>query len=472
MLSLPFTAIPESTGSKACTSHSVDSSRALRRRGTRPVSALQMLLLLLPLWWLLGIEQLVWPVGLILVLVHVLSHRRYRVFVTPTVVWLLVFILVYLISGLFIVETFRVLTFVRGLSAYLSAILLVLIVTNSVESVADIRRIILAVVLVMGVASTVGFLAISGVFRPSFGAPVGLLLPNSIESTSYGARIAHKELGSQAWFAWTGTYYRTRSFFMYGTLYATALMATIPMSLLMLRHTSSRSGKVLLVFFTVAMVVNLLFTTARIAILSLLFGAGYYYLIVRPERRPFTLLLFLGLLLLLVSLLIAVETTQSWQDLLGASNSIFDSFWFARGGSSSGRLSTYLGTLESFRDRPVFGWGTERDMPGLPLPAGSHSYYLGTLYKQGVIGFMLLLATGVSVWVASNPNRARARGAVEFESDVLQYGRWILVALAVNSSTDVLDLDAITFVLVWTILAAMIAVGYGRYKPDTRLSHG
>jgi O-antigen ligase len=87
--------------------------------------------------------------------------------------------------------------------------------------------------------------------------------------------------------------------------------------------------------------------------------------------------------------------------------------------SLEGRLDLYQMTFKGWLEHPLIGWGTENDWnpaaeptptpspqptptppPGpsptpVPLtsvpPLGSHSLYLGALYKQGVIGLALVL---------------------------------------------------------------------------------
>jgi uncharacterized Tic20 family protein len=110
-------------------------------------------------------------------------------------------------------------------------------------------------------------------------------------------------------------------------------------------------------------------------------------------------------------------------------------------------------------ERPVFGWGTERDIVDLAYPAGSHSHHLGVLFKFGIVGFAAYVALGLALWIATSFRRARpvvdreGREMVRF----LRYARWTLVTAALIGFTSVLDLDATVALLLSAVLAVAIA---------------
>ena len=99
-----------------------------------------------------------------------------------------------------------------------------------------------------------------------------------------------------------------------------------------------------------------------------------------------------------------------------------------------------------------FGWGTERDMKGMTYPLGSHSYYLGTLYKQGILGLVLFLSLLFSIWKKIN---IKVKEYNKY-TWLLKYGQFVLFVYLINSFTDVLDLDATTMMFSWIIFSLLI----------------
>jgi hypothetical protein len=74
-------------------------------------------LLTLPLLWVLGVEQFVWPLLAALLAFASARQRAWRVVVTPVMVLWCVFLLAYLMSGFAIDTPFRWISFVRSLTS-------------------------------------------------------------------------------------------------------------------------------------------------------------------------------------------------------------------------------------------------------------------------------------------------------------------------------------------------------------------
>ena len=424
-----------------------------------PIVDLQILFILLPFWWVLGVEQFVWPVGLLWIAFKVVLKRDFKITVVTTLKWLVIFLCVYLFSGFFIREPSRIITFLRNFSTYISAALLVLIITNIVKSEQDLKRLVFVPVIVLTIASIVGLLAITDLLQPAFTSFVGYLLPSSIKATDYGGRVAFKELGSYSWFVGLGRYFRVRSFFLYGTLYASALVVVIPVSFFLQSQAGNILKKGLIRVGIVLLLSNLIFTTARIAFLSLVLGYLYYLAFASIRKNRARILLALLIIVLIMGAFMTILAAQQFSALTDLAVSNVTNFSKARGeGSLRGRLFVYEQTWVGWLERPLLGWGTERDIPDFPFPAGSHSYYLGTLYKQGLIGFLVFLAMLVALWKDTDLKRIGDAAALKSTPyKLLRYGRWCIVIVLVNGFTDVLDLDAVTMAVIWFIFALLIA---------------
>lgn len=422
-----------------------------------PIRAVGLTLAALPLWWVLGLEQFIWPVLLGCIATTVVLTRRDWVWVGAAR-WMALFVVIHVISGLFIVESFRLITFTRNFGAYVAGLCLLITVPSCARSWKDIRYLLLSLLWLLLGSLIVGALGVFDVWRPTFTSAVGGVAPGNLSGSSYGSRIATRSTGNVSWFLGF-TYFRVTSMFMYATIYGTTVAVLTPLILFLV--TRIRSGMVLLVAAGLLplLAVNLVFTTARVAFLALVLSGMVFALVYSKRSRMTWLLLSFGLLALLPlaiggGALPAVEDTVS-------------SVVLARGeGSYVSRMAVYQATLSGVIERPIFGWGTERDVPGLRFPAGSHSHYLGILYKQGVLGFLVFLALLASVWRATRPVPASSiKGQDEGHASLLRFGRWAFILIVINGATDVLDLDATTMVVIWTVIATLIATRRQLLRP-------
>jgi O-antigen ligase len=181
------------------------------------------------------------------------------------------------------------------------------------------------------------------------------------------------------------------SLFLFPTLYASAIIITLPIILFLYGQAHRLRSKVFLAGIFLLLSINLIFTTGRFAMLGWMLGAVYFYVhSIRYRSILFTLVL-LSIAILGVALFVGLLLTESTVQEKG--KNILLEVVNARGsGSPTNRWIIYQHTLSGFWQRPLVGWGTERDFGNFPFPAGSHSYYLGTLYKQGIVGLLVFLA--------------------------------------------------------------------------------
>jgi O-antigen ligase len=405
--------------------------------GNNPLKDVYWMILLIPFWWILGIEQFIYPVILSLASVKIIITKR-GIQADKLILFYVLFLIVYIISAFYVTEPERYLTFARNFGAYYSAVLILFIFYNERLEKKYCDLIIKAVVIVMIIAAIIGFLGITGIYRQRFTSLIGYFLPSFITNTTYGGLIANRSIGVYQWFILFGGYFRVTSMFLFSTFFASAIAIVFPLFWYKYRMSVSRRDKMILAFLILLLLINLAFTTGRIAIGSLFAGLVFIYFYHHVYKiRMKRILIHGGFILISFVILIAIFR----EDI----HSILDAAIYARGeGSASSRLGVYKATLSGFLERPFFGWGSERDVIGLRYPAGSHSNYLGILYKQGVLGFLLFLGIYVITWFRISSN--------EHLDPVLKrtiQGTFIIVLL--NGMTDVLDLDATTFIFAWLI---------------------
>lgn len=441
---------------------------------TEPLTDVRLALLLLPLWWVMGVEQFIWPIIFGIAAVKVLYFQRLRLIAGSSLRWFALFIVAVIISGFFVNETFRLLTYARNLGAFVAGFLALLVISNRARTWKSIDKVLDAVLILMFLAGLAGLLGMMNIWRPAIQSVIGQLLPASVTSTNYGQTIAIREWGDFSWFAGLGLYFRVSSFFLFSNHYSSALIYVIPFFFMKMGQTRGL-GKVLIALAIVMLALNLIYTTGRVATLSLLAGALYYAMFHSTHRRPLRALISLGLTLALVLILFSatLELTSGFKQggVISQTAEAVDAFTYARGeGSFINRFGVYGATLQGFLQRPLFGWGTERDVEGLNIPAGSHSEYLAALYRQGLLGLIALAGLLISAWRATRPPRGQAAG--EPMGVFLRYGRWFFVAALINSIMTDPSVDSTTYVILWSLIALLIAAGrlvrtQGEYAPST-----
>lgn len=417
-----------------------------------------------PVWWALGVEQFVYPLLLVPALLALVATQK-RVHVSPVLVVLLPFLIVYLASALFIVEDDRYLTFLKNLATYVTAAMLLVVVPGVTRTWSDVRALVVALAIAMAMSGIVGALAITGIVRGPFASPFGALLPSSLAGTALGSNIVERSLGWMSWFAGFGTYFRVNSVFLWPTSYGAALALTLPIVAFV--AATSRRRRARLAWWAIAalMLANLVFTTGRMAALALGAAAVVWYLGTRLRTRWRTRVVASALGVALVGAAVLVEPA-----LLDAPQ-VVEQTVLARGsGSPTSRWTIYQRTLEGFVERPLLGWGTERNIAGVSdtfiYPAGSHSYYLATLYRQGILGFVAFMALWWATWHATSQSRVPV-GAPEHARAFLAIGRAVVVAAAIMATTLAFDLDASLMLVWWCVVSLLVAVATIEGAPST-----
>lgn len=413
---------------------------------TPPLHDLAWGIAVLPVFWMLGIEQFVVAPFLAVGAVKSLVGRR-RVRVSATLLVLLATLGAYSISALFIDEPLRYATFGRSYMTHVSAFLIVLIVTNGVHSWRDLRPVALALVAFLGIAGVVGLLGATGLVRPAFRTPVSMVLPSVLANTEYGQLLTVRRTGNDTWFL-RHTVFRPSSFFLYANLFAVAIATALPLLFHVVRR-SRNFARMAYAVVAAVLLANLVLTTSRATWVAFVAGGMVWLASARSVgSRALWTFVAIG------TVAVAAAFTPT-----GAMQSGVERFLQARGpGSANDRLEIYRATLVGFAERPVFGWGTERDAKspdGPRYPLGSHSTYLGTLYKHGTVGFALLLG----LWLALLWDTRRRPLHTPPQRDLLTLGRWSIVVVVIVSAATSLDLDATLMIVVWTVFALLIAVG-------------
>ena len=413
--------------------------------GTDCYTDLRWILLLFPVWWVLGFEQFIWPVLLLWVVVKLLIRKQFKLRIPPLAGAFALFLISQLFSAIFISASFRYISFIRTFSTFFSVLLLTLIFENADFSDQENGNLIDTVLISISMAGLLGLMAELGLWRPKVNSLISYLLPAAVKNTSYGSVIAYRSLGNPSWFSGLGSYFRLSSLFLYPTLYGSALAFVLPIGFYRFAYPSKVWTKPRSFLLIAVMLYNLIYTTGRTAILSFLLAGLLFLWFFSKQKTQYRLLLILLASLILISFILV-----SFLDL-----AVFDqivellsSFLYARGeGTVVSRLSIYGNTLEDFLRRPLWGWGTERDIEGIKIPLGSHSFYLALLYRFGLAGFSIYCFILLKIWVSLVGIRKPIEGA---DADgFLRYVKWVVLAGFLDGLFTVPLLDINTLMFFW-----------------------
>lgn len=448
--------------------HAISSPQALARerilwpRHRAALRELALWLLLWPVWWVMGVEQFVPSVALPLLAVRLalagqLVLSRHRVLLSVFGL----FLIVQLLSGLSIVDARRLLTFARSFSSWIAAFAVLTLAAVIPRDLDDVKKLVWMLAGLVAIASIVSVAALLG-FRPqNWTSLVEHLLPASLDRGGYLDQLLERTFGRDAFFRPFGDYYRVSSLFLWPLQNASAMVVALPLvgALTQVDKAWQRAvawGVVLLGM------VNLAFTTGRAAIAGLLAGMLVVLAFYSRFRRLFWRVAAVVLVLLVVAVIIDLATSGGSFFLEGGASTLA-AITFARDpwtgkGSSQARAAVVVETLRGWSQRPLLGWGTARAIPGLALPAGTHSAYLGILYKHGALGlaaFLLLLA---GVWLGTRPEHSReSSGRDSWLHRLLISGRWSLVAVLVDSLTSNVAVDTMALTMTWFGFGALLA---------------
>jgi hypothetical protein len=344
-------------------------------------------LLLLPLWWILGLDQFIWPLlaGWIFIK-WCLKHQELRM---PKVFAVfLVMLMMFLVSATAIEESRRYLSFVRNLGVYCGGFLTIFLVVQTHRSIESVKKTFTTFLLLSMIVSLSGVLAILGADF-SFQSLLGYLVPGELK-VGYLTNIFEKTFtkSEASWFA--SGFVRPKGLMMYPNLLAGLILMSWPFKALYLIHASNRWKRWLLMFLVVDVVV-VLHTLSRSAWVG---GAVAFLLLLIAGRIPTGKTVQWVVGLFLVSLLMIP---------FGVGDIVTKRF-VEKGHSNESRTLNYSLVLEESVKSPrafAFGHGTQTDIMELTQPLGSHSTYFGILYKYGFCGLGLFVLFVMKVFKSS-----------------------------------------------------------------------
>lgn len=428
-------------------------------------------MLLWPVWWLMGIEQILLPFFLGWEFVRGLAQQRLQFTINRTALWALLLALWCLVP-LYSLDTEYLDIFFKEIATMFSQFFILFLFWNQVRTAGQWWRIVRGVEVVALYVAVGSMVYISGLWQGETLSLFGRLLPPSlIESSNFFSSVAIRAFGGVL--PGSGIFTaRVSSFSL--EFSGLSMIALLLIWFTLWRIEAGRGMWRLINLVTLAgLLVSLAYAESRVAYLAMAAGLALYVTLrlglLHQRNKPFSIAMGLlaGAILLAAVYFLYAAIADTLQFLIVE--------W--RPGSWLVRFRIYEETLRLLPEHWLAGWGTAVRIPYLSsnYSAGSHSSYLGMLFQHGVVGLALYLLLLVSVWrvlIYQSRRPGKAREAFIF---------WIsmaagLFAFNLREIADIWWWDQMTAIIVWTIWGLIVtgsrAFAAQGYSPETDTSGG
>ncbi len=412
---------------------------------TRITTDIVLFFALLPLWVILGITQFLGIFLMIFLffklLIINLKHQREVKIPFSLLSVMTAFLLSSLISGLHIQEEKWNLVFIRNFLAYLGALALFLVIININKDKKDLIKIIQGLNLMIFLACLIGLFTLLDIIplKTNFIAPVAYFLPENIKQSEFLQNIVNPNFGDYIRIKlFNIKVKRISSIFPFPNTFAAAMIIILPFQFYLFKISRGR-GRALTLLNIILVLISLFFTYSRSAYLALL--SGFLYLEFKNVKKFLTFLqkpiiIFSAILIIFLFFLI-----------------LKDPLLELKSRSTSTRMLIYEKTIESWKENPIFGWGTHRNMevvgesPKLP-PLGSHSYFLAILYRYGIFG-SILFSIIIILILRDIQKISILRGNDPFLGKLGLYAGMAFFMNLIQWVFIVMDYDVILLFLIW-----------------------
>jgi len=335
------------------------------------------------------------PVFSLIILIIFLTGYKNNPGIPRIIIPLLVFLLIYAVSGFFIIEKIRYFLFAYQFVQYASAIIMFFVIIKVFVSEKYFLTIVWVIFALLFTAALVGAAAILFRFNIIFDTPFANIIPEAFKESEFLRATFNKAVLNTHAYIFSINYPRALSLFMHGNTYGQALIVAAPLTLFLIyrtnlmEHTRKRIlFKIMLWAGIFLMALNFLFTADRSGLIGIVIGFIWWVLFWEKWQLKSKKNLYITIIVAAIfTIAVLVIFILYYEELLTA-----------RPGSLQSRMMIYQYTIESWKDKPFFGWGVTREL-GDVFPAveaedlffslGTHSTYMGILYKQGVLGLGL-----------------------------------------------------------------------------------
>ncbi len=421
---------------------------------------LMLFLGLWPLWWILGVEQILPPFFVAWETVRYLWQARGRFTVSAPVVWAGLLALWWVVPALWVDREY-VDIFLKETATAWSQVFLLFLFWNAVRTAREWNQAARGLTALATYLALGGVLFAVGIGRETITSALGILVPSLRKASSdFFASIVIRRLGR------VGTDsvflpFRLTSLALYPTYLSMASLILIPFTAWRTREAKGRV-RILLGAVLVGLLVCLVGTESRIAYLAL--GVGLVALAVyasRSWRKPVRVAVFAGIVVLaLAAVVIGFGGPERlWQAAVVE--------W--RPGSFLVRLRVYEETFRLLPEHPIAGWGTQVRIAGraASFSAGSHSSILAMGFRHGLVGLALYIGLWASIW--REAIRGLKRGVAARSAAFWVAAAIALLGFNIRELADAWWWDQTVTMAVWTlwglVLAAPASISVGGAEP-------
>jgi hypothetical protein len=363
--------------------------RGMRGAGRRPVAMrplrgwpVYLLFAGFPLWWVLGLGALIWPILAVPMLLALAVRGSVRV-PRGFGLWL-GFIAFMLISAAMLSSSTKAIAWSYRASLYLAATVVFLYVYNASLPV---RRLAMAMTVMWVLVVVGGYL---GMFAPhgSIQTPTELLMPENLVTNEFVRDLVHpkfaqvNELGRFA--------PRPQAPFTYANEWGSNFALLLPFAIIGMARFRSNLGRVLVLLFLAASLVPVFLTLNRGLWLSL--GFGLLYAACRYALRG-RVRAVMAVTVLLTAAVVVATTLPISEELASG----------AKAESNQTRLSLYTETLDRTLQSPLIGYGSPQPSSGQYAPdLGTQGQLWMVMYSHGIPAAALFV-----LWFVAGAWRSR-----------------------------------------------------------------
>lgn len=351
--------------------------------------------LLWPLWWLLGIEQILLPFYLLFEFIRLLIHSNWQLRINSAALFAL-FLAGWWIVPIIWVDREFLDIFLKETATAWSQFFILVLLWNRIDSKKEWRRVVGALLVMAFYMAASSFIFISGLWRGEILSLVGRLLPQSmVDSSAFFNSIAYRHFGEQLLVNVGFFPIRVIGFTLSFSSLSMVCLLLIPIAFWQFQVSQGRA-RLVYALLTVGLLVSLIVTESRIAYAAFLAGILLWIILrlhlLREPNRPVTLALSLAV--------IALALVLGFIALGFIAESLQSTFVDIRPGSWLARYRIYEYTLQLLPQHLIAGWGVPVRIPGMAseYSAGTHSSYLGMLFQHGIIGLLMYLGLWLSIW--------------------------------------------------------------------------
>jgi len=427
---------------------------ALVRR-VDPAHGVRVLIVLLPLWWLFGIDQLVWPfaVALLLLRSSLLGVRLRAPAVFALASGTLLFAIV---ASSTMVADGRELTYVRNLGVHLGGWGLAVLVIATHRTIDQVAATLRALAFTFAIVAAAGALGALGV-RWAFDTPMYGVMSPFLDSAYVRPMVTKSLVHNEAtWFS--QGFLRPRGLMLFPNILGAVAALSLAAKFL-LAPPRRRWLRWALYGSAVIEVGVIVATLSRSTWLALLVGLAVVALTSRLRARA-------GIPTLQLALVLGTALA-----LTGGLDVVVERVMH-RGHSNEARLETYALTLDAALTSPatlLIGHGTQRESDALSVPVGSHSTYLGLLYKYGAFGLVAFVVLLWSAW--RRALRAQVSRRWRVRPDIPRFLLFAITFFGVQGWFIEMDVDAAYLTFFWVLMALAFVIGRRTLFAEARGEH-